>query len=619
MNDAQSAYGTDDASVEALADAAFGRCLSRLLPEDIFDRQPLSDAERGLLFVADARIDNRDAVERMLGIHPPDARTMSDSALLFRAWVQWDETMLQRVVGDFAFGCWNERKREVIIARDPLGQRPLHYWEGGGGFAFASMPGGLHALGIERAPDQRELAGFLADLPPVNGRIGFRHITAVPAGHVLKWTPQGARCRRYWDPSPRELRLKDEAEYVEAYREQLDQAVRSRLRGCGGLVATQLSAGYDSSAVTATAARLLLPEAGSVLAFTAAPRAGFDGPVPRGRIADESGIAAATAALHPNVEHVVVRPDGASPFDHLAWLHRHSQYPGGHICNHVWWTAIERRASERGARVLLTGEQGNLTISAGGLAQLADLLRQGKWLTWAREARAAPAGMGVTWKGVLGASFGPWVSQRLWRRLAARYLTTSPRNNQPFLLAEPLRSEMMLRNRREARDARPPRSSIARRLDLLKRADQGSYRKASLAKWGIDERDPTADTRLIDFCLSLPGEQLLRNGVRRPLAQRALGDRLPLAVLEPRARGYQMADWYEQITKTDVLEYARKVAACPAAAALIDLKGVFEMIERWPEDGWERFEVITEYRGALLRALDAAGFAAWAEGSRPEG
>lgn len=617
MAEAQSVYGPEDRSTGLSGEAAFGRCLRRILPEDAFDFQPLLSAGEARLFVADVRIDNRDAVADALGLPKPAAGSLSDSALLMRAWDKWRDAALEKVVGDFAFAAWDGPRRELVIARDALGQRPLHFWMFSGGFAFASMPSGLHALGVERAPDVHRLAEFLADLAPVNGRVGFRYIEALPAGHLLRWSPEGVRRRRYWDPSPRELRMANSDEYVEAYREQLDRAVRSRLRGCGESVATQLSSGYDSGAVTATAARLLRHDGGKVTAFTAAPRRGFSGAVPRGRIADESGVAALVADLHPNVEHVILRPDGTSPFDLLGSLHRYSQYPGGHICNHVWWSAILRGASERGLRVLLTGEQGNLTISAGGLPQLADLVRKGRMLRWVREARAVRPGMGVTWKGVLAASFGPWMPKLLWRQIVARFQGFSARHNAPFLLAEPLRSEMMVRNAAEARDPRPPGNSIEQRLDFLKRADQGSYRKASLAVWGVDERDPTADTRLIDFCLSLPADQLLRDGVRRPLARRALADRLPEEVLSPHARGYQMADWYEQIKAGDARRLATHLASSAAATFLVDFGQVMRMIDGWPGEDLNRLQTIGEYRMGLLRALDAAAFAAWAEDGMP--
>ena len=72
-----------------------------------------------------------------------------------------------------------------------------------------------------------------------------------------------------------------------------------------------LSGGFDSGAVVATAARLLAPSGRRVIAFTGVPREGYDGPAPPNRIIDEGANAAATAALYPNIEHVLVRNEGS--------------------------------------------------------------------------------------------------------------------------------------------------------------------------------------------------------------------------------------------------------------------------------------------------------------------
>src|SRR5439155_103725 len=83
------------------------------------------------------------------------------------------------------------------------------------------------------------------------------------------------------------------------------QAVRSRLRGVNGAIAAHLSSGFDSAAVATTAARLLAPSCGKVVAFTAVPRAGYELPAPDRRLGDEGPLAAATAAMHANIEHVL--------------------------------------------------------------------------------------------------------------------------------------------------------------------------------------------------------------------------------------------------------------------------------------------------------------------------
>jgi asparagine synthase (glutamine-hydrolysing) len=603
---AQLQYGPEDPSVGALGSAAFGRALFRLLPEDRFDVQPLVDRPGQRMLVADARIDNRDEILSRLGCAP--GASMSESEILFRAFRAWGEDMFDRLVGDFALALWDSKQQLLTLARDPMGQRPLHYHLGKGFVAFASMPSGLHALDeVECAADLGQLASFVADIPLEGSGTLFKGIARVAPGSLVKITPGGVREERFWRMPDRELRFPRQSDYVEAFREQLDRATRSRLRRARGKVGAHLSGGLDSGAVAATAARLLAPQCDSVVAFTSAPRLGFDGPVPRGRVADESSAAAQTAALYPNMEHLVLRPSGASPLDDLSDSSRLFQEPVGHPCNQLWLSAVHRKAQERGVSVMLTGEVGNLTISAGGIGLLADLIRTGRWLRWWAEARSSAGTDDLRWRAVLAQSFGPWVPTRLWNLLTR--LHNGYRGGGvgvSFLLpnwGEAVAAAAMER----ARGGRPEKDHGQVRFRLLQEQDSASFKKGALARWQIEERDPTADRRLAEFSLALPPDQLIQGGQTRRLARAALADRLPPAILTG-GRGYQFADWYESLSRERLRAELDALQRGPAAS-LLDFARLRDVVERWPAGGWETQPVISTYRLALLRALSAARFA----------
>src|SRR5215813_12167764 len=119
-------YGPHAAAHWAAGDLALGRQLMRLLPEDDFDRQPLIGGGGRYVLVADVRLDNRDELIETLRIPVPQARTLCDAAILLAAIERWDESCFERLIGDYAFALWDSARRRLLLARDPLGHRPLH-------------------------------------------------------------------------------------------------------------------------------------------------------------------------------------------------------------------------------------------------------------------------------------------------------------------------------------------------------------------------------------------------------------------------------------------------------------------------------------------------------------
>lgn len=574
------------------------------MPEDVFDRQPLTSDDGRFVLVADLRIDNRDELISDLGLGSAAGPALSDSDLLFRGCLAWGRGVLTRMIGDFAFALWDGRERTLLLARDTAGERPLYYRRDGGIFAYSSMPAPLARLaGAAFDVDEEKVARFVADLPPGGRRSFFAGVSRLEPGHFALVSHQGLTVDRYWEPPRRPLRLARQEEYGEALREQLDAAVRRRLRRAGGLAGSQLSSGFDSSAVTTSAAIVQAAKGERLLAFTSAPREGFAGAVVAGRIGDEAPLAAATAALHPNIEHHILRPAGLSALKLLESSHRLSGQPVGHVCNNVWWQAINRSAADAGVTVMLTGEAGNFTISAGlGVDTLRDLVRAATGKRWWREARALKRRGDFGWLQILNASFGPWLPERLYARLRGQ----AP---EPPRFVAPGWTDRMRRELESAGwDIRPPGDARARRWAMLGTADPGNYRKRSLAEWGVEERDPTNDRRLVEFCFSLPPEALLEDGVRRPALRRALAGRVPRAVLDQRLRGYQMPDWYEQIQGDEVRASARTAAEAGPASSVIDLGAVEAAARRWPTSGWEQRPVVYLYRMQLLRTLAAATF-----------
>jgi asparagine synthase (glutamine-hydrolysing) len=619
---AQSLYGQETAQWNG-GPIALGRRIHRHLPEDAFDRRPIVSACGEYALVADVRIDNREQIAAGLGIAGADARRLCDSELLMRAYLKWGEELLQRLVGDFAFALWNSAREELLLARDFLGRKPLYHHIGDGFLAFASMPKGLHALPQipyalceERAVD---FLGFMAGIGPASY---FDGIERVEPGHIVTVSRTGVSRRRYWRPDLSPLILPRPGDYAEALRERLDEAVESRLRGAGPAVGAHLSAGLDSSAVVSTAARHMLSLGGRVTAFTAVPRSGYDGPVPRGRLADEGPLAAAVAAQYPNVDHLRIEVGGVSPLRDLDRQFFLYERPILNLCNQIWLEAINDRARERGLSVLLTAELGNLTMSYAGEHRLAELLGQGRLLAFSREATGMLRN-GHRLRGVAAAAFASYLPAGLWAVLA-RFSPAHNLERASAILPALARSASFRKRAREHNRASHYRVSgdgVRARVEALATYDAGNFNKGVLGGWGIDIRDPTADRRLVEYCLRVPSEHFMRGGVQRALARHAFADRLPPALLAEGRRGYQFADWHENFAavRGDFAAEVDRLADDPFAQKSIDIERLRALVRDWP-GGAGLAEGMLDYRCALARAVSVGRFAAKVRGSnRPEG
>ena len=523
--------------------------------------------------------------------------------------------MGRRRRGDFAFAVFDRGAGKLFLARDPLGQRPLFWTRRAGFIAFASMPKGLHALAeVDRTPDADEAARFLALLPRRGPGSYFAGLNRVEPGHVVALTAAGEASRRYWEPARRTLRLPRFEDYVDAYRAELDRAVRVRLRRREGPLAVHLSGGWDSGAVAATAARLS-PDDEDILGFTSVPARPVGGPAHR--FADEGPLAAATAAMHPALRHILVPQTGASPLARLDADAALFERPRFNLCNHVWLANIRAAARAGGARVLLSGEIGNWTISAGRIDLLADFLREGRAVAWWRNARGLARSGAARRRGILAASFGPFAPDPLWQ-FAQRFSSDASADVHPALRGP------LLRWAEAERSVLPDQRRLDRfdlALSAYRAMDFGEHRKGILGGWGLDKRDPTADVRLIEFCLSLPLDLMMKDGSRRPLARAALADRLPAEVLDARAKGYQNAAWHEGLTADlpRLEQLIAAIAADPVAGSVVETALLRELVADWPQHGWDRRILIARYRNQLLQAVSAGHFLLFAQGALPEG
>ncbi len=605
MLEALAPHGPDGSSIRSFDGFALGHRLLKITAEDALEAQPLGSG--GCWVVADARIDNRVELAAELGISATEAAGMPDSAFVLKAWERWGQDAVQHLVGAFAFAVWDARTEQFFLARDHAGDRPLYYRKTAEFFAFATTARAVRACpGVSSELDERQLARDLMGLPPDAPNSRFREVQALDPGHCLVVDRKGAVARRYWDIfSLRPVRFARDEEYVEAFLELFDEAVRCRLRTTGG-IGTELSAGLDSGAVAATAAGLLAKSGRGISAYTAVPCPEFSGVVPRGLIADEGPYAAEVAALYPNMEHTRVDATGSDLLRELARIFPLLDIPHAAGLNGVWGNLILDRAAASGVKVMLAGSLGNYAVSYSGADILHNQFRSGRWLAMVRTAwhlRSIGLSSGrnaasLTVFGVL-----PW-----WLRTRIDPLIRVSELQWSALREDRARELNALDQQRRYQHIRT--SALPHLMEYqFQRNQYGDYNAATSAGWGVDVRDPTADKRVFEFCAAIPPEQFLVGGQGRSLIRRAMRGRLPQATLDRKEKGTQAADWYESLSRIRG-ELAAELALLEQSAGarhLIDLALLRGALEAWPKTAEEAAEQSGVYQSAIPRGM-AVGY-----------
>lgn len=186
--------------------------------------------------------------------------TTSDTEVVLHLYERDGPQCVEHLNGQFAFAIWDSVKKELFLARDRVGIRPLHYTMHEGRLLFASEIKSLFAIaGVRRELDPVSLDQIFTFWTVLPGRTAFRDIHELPPGHYLKVSHGAVETKKYWEIPIycREEQLDEPVDTIcDRIADLLVDATRIRLRadvpiGC------YVSGGLDSSGVAALATRRL--------------------------------------------------------------------------------------------------------------------------------------------------------------------------------------------------------------------------------------------------------------------------------------------------------------------------------------------------------------------------
>lgn len=547
-------------------------CHSRLSILDLTQAaaQPMISADGRHILVFNGEIYNFRELRQGLESIGQRFKSTGDTEVLLRGLVLEGADFLGRLNGIFAIAFWDSQSREMLLARDPLGVKPLYYAEpSGGGLAFASEIKALFAMpGIPATPEFEVLLQHLAFCHASGDATAFRGIRRLSGGCALRWSASsGCRITQYWT-ARHGTELTNRTEALGQLREAIASAVTRQLVS-DVPVGAFFSGGIDSTLL----AVLGVPRLGNkfhcyTITYPSQQNM-LDG-------AEEDGPYAARVAEQLGLSHIKweIKPEVADLWPRLLYhLDEPIADPAAIGC-----FLISQLARNNHTKVLLSGQGADELF--GGYPRYRVMNATGFSDYLPRSVRKAVAWAGSTLSGAREGRIGSGL-RRIRRVLVSfdqdpdrrfmSYCANSPDDAILSVLSPQIRNQL---------GDRLPSDECLRHMDEvgLRGVDRWLERdlsvylpnhnllytdKMSMAA-GVETRVPLLDLELVKLVTAMPVEWKIRRGVTKAILRDAARGIVPDEVIDRPKAGfcapyrkwlrYDLGEMWEDLTSESVVK-----------------------------------------------------------------
>lgn len=214
-------------------------------------QQPMSNEEGDVWLSVNGEIYNFKELRRLLDEKGHEFYSQSDSEVILHAYEEYGLDFIHHLRGMFAFALYDTKERRLILARDPIGKKPLYYCLNEGALIFASEIKAILESGIKKEIELDALCAYLAYQYSLGKKTLFKGIKKILAGTMLILEPGNLRIQKYWDLREGIVRA-SESDITSILRALLEESTKLRMVADVPIGAF-LSGGIDSSAVVALA------------------------------------------------------------------------------------------------------------------------------------------------------------------------------------------------------------------------------------------------------------------------------------------------------------------------------------------------------------------------------
>lgn len=532
MQKALAVWKPDESNILHQSHISLGQNTLRITPESYYEHLP--ETHQHLSIVANARIDNRDTLLKELEV--PEAEVITDTSIILTAYQKWGTGCADRLIGEFAFAIWDEQEQSLFCAKDALGIRPLYYHTGPEYVIVSTEIKGIFASGLlEKRVNKLMLAVHLSAYKAEQVQTVYDNVLSLRGGHWLLYKSDSIRIERYWDPAIKpELHLSNNSEYEEAFSEQLQKAVKRRMRAVG-TVGSLMSGGLDSTAITGIALKQHPDQPISIQSWAYAEDAAQDAP-------DDRPYVEAFLKFHGpgNYQHTYIHGlDGY--FKYLPRFQSYSDQPYLDMELPARFNSYEQFQKDK-VRVILSGTGGDQFATYNAHEYPFHLLSQSRFLKLFKTLQSIRKREPKTWKKTIvrhlvypyrevRAGYEPWGRGHphsgrnfLDRRSEKLFINSGLLEETAF--PEFIRDHVATKNLPPAMN-NPLKNGLLMNLNYSGMEISFNQRYQLSQAYQMQYTYPLLDRKVVEFLLSLPADQFHQNGLGRSIVRRSMSSFVP--------------------------------------------------------------------------------------------
>jgi asparagine synthase (glutamine-hydrolysing) len=558
MRDVITHRGPDEEGI--FIDANVGLGHRRLSIVDVASgHQPMTNEDASLHITYNGEIYNHADYRESLEAKGHVYQTHCDTETILHLYEEHGSSCVDYLRGMFAFAIWDQHKRELFIARDRLGVKPLYYVHRDDGSLFfgSEIKALLEAGAVRPKINYAVLSDYLANHAPSGEETLFLGVKRLLPGHVLTWRDGEVAIRRYWDVdfSKDDAETRDDKTYITQWSDLFRESVRLRLMADVPL-GMFLSGGIDSSAIAAVMSGMVSePIKTFSVAFAE-------------REANELEYARLVAEAYKTNHHeIVVSPEQF--FEALPRLVWHEDEPLAHPSS-VALYFVSHLASQH-VKVVLTGEGSDELLAGYGR------YRRTLWnLSMGRRYnKLAPSFARDALRSQIENTLP---TGRLRQKLMRTFLVLSPELESIYfdnfaVFPTPMQQHMFTRETRARMHEIDPyvelRRVLARAKDMslldgLLYADIKTYLHELLMKQdqmsmatSVESRVPFLDHKLVEFTARMPDTMKLRGATTKYVLRESMKGILPEKILTRSKMGFPVpiGTWFRGPFKSIIDDY----------------------------------------------------------------